>query len=135
MNGVVGTSKVRRPKGSEGYPEVTVRESPDELTLRAEEVVRGSHTSKSTTLERRGALVDTDWHGFCQALCKGIEGEDLGELYDACKEMSSAVEVKKPQEAQKAKASLENEGSQGCRRKKTTIPRVKTTSWEETRHD
>ena len=27
-----------RPKGSEGEPEVTVRESPDELTLRAEEV-------------------------------------------------------------------------------------------------
>ena len=30
--------KVRRPKGEEGYPEVPVRESPDELTLRAEEV-------------------------------------------------------------------------------------------------
>ena len=34
----LGTFTVRRPKGSEGYPEVTVRESPDELTLRAEEV-------------------------------------------------------------------------------------------------
>ena len=30
--------KVRRPKGEEGYPEVLVRESPDELTLRADEV-------------------------------------------------------------------------------------------------
>ena len=33
-----GKSKVRRPTGSEGYPGVTVRTSPDELTLRAEEV-------------------------------------------------------------------------------------------------
>ena len=30
--------KVQRPKGEEGYPEVLVRESPDELTLRADEV-------------------------------------------------------------------------------------------------
>ena len=30
--------KVRRSKRQGGYPEVTVRESPDELTLRAEEV-------------------------------------------------------------------------------------------------
>ena len=30
--------KVRRPNVPEGCPEVTVRESPDELTLRAEEV-------------------------------------------------------------------------------------------------
>ena len=38
LNEVLGTLKARRPKGSEGYPEVTVREGPDELTLRAEEV-------------------------------------------------------------------------------------------------
>ena len=30
--------KVRRPKGEERYPEVLVRESPDELTLGADEV-------------------------------------------------------------------------------------------------
>ena len=29
--------KVRKPKGEEGYPEVPVREGPDEMTLRAEE--------------------------------------------------------------------------------------------------
>ena len=34
----MGTMKVRQPKGSDGCLEVTVRESPDELTLRAEEV-------------------------------------------------------------------------------------------------
>ena len=48
---------------------------------------------------------------------KGIEGEHWGELYDAYKEMSRAVGVKKPQEAQKAKALWKNEGSQGCRRR------------------
>ena len=103
----MGKSQVRRPKGSEGCPEVTVRERKDELTLRAEEVERGRHTSMSTTQKRRGAvlpLVDYDWYAFCQALYKGIEGEDWGELYDAYREMSRAVGVKKPQEAPKAKA-------------------------------
>ena len=33
-----GPSKERRPKGEEAFPEVPVRESPEELTLRAEEV-------------------------------------------------------------------------------------------------
>ena len=33
-----GTCKVRKPKVSEGCPEVTVRENSEELTLRAEEV-------------------------------------------------------------------------------------------------
>ena len=83
LNEGLGKFKVRRPKGSEGYPELTVRESPDELTLRAEEVgtwksyINVDHTEK----ERWGPpLVVADWHTFCQALYKGIEGEDLGEL-------------------------------------------------------
>ena len=38
VNEGLGTLKARRPKGSEGCPEVSVREGPDELTLRAEEV-------------------------------------------------------------------------------------------------
>ena len=49
-------------------------------------------------------LVDADWYAFCQALYKGIEGEDWEEMYESYKEMSRAVGVKKPQEAQKAKA-------------------------------
>ena len=49
-------------------------------------------------------LVDADWYAFCQALYKGIEGEDWEEMYDSYKVMSRAVGVKKPQEAQKAKA-------------------------------
>ena len=38
LNRGLGTFEVFKPKVPEGYPEVTVRESPDELTLRAEEV-------------------------------------------------------------------------------------------------
>ena len=60
---------------------MTVTESPDELTLRAEEVgtwksyVNVDHIAN----ERWGPLlVDDDWHAFCQALHKGIEGEDWG---------------------------------------------------------
>ena len=105
----VGTFQVRRPKGEEGCPEVLVRESPDELLLRADEV----GTWKSCinvdfiTKERWGPpVVDADWHAFCQALYKATEGEDWEELFDSNKEMSRAVagKVKKPQEAQKAKA-------------------------------
>ena len=38
--------------------------------------VRGSHTSMSTTLQRRGGVPQ---HAFCQALYKGNKGEDWGE--------------------------------------------------------
>ena len=52
-------------------------------------------------------------------LYKGIEGEDWRELYDAYKEMSKAVGVKKPQEAHKAKAlwnmkAAEEAGEEYC---------------------
>ena len=49
-------------------------------------------------------LVDYDWYSFCQASYKDIEGEDWGEMFEAYKEVSRAVGVKKPQEAQKADA-------------------------------
>ena len=61
----------------------------------------------STTLNRKdGALptVDGDWYAFCQTLYKGIEGEDWEEMHDPYKVMSKALEVTKPQEAQKARA-------------------------------
>ena len=92
---------------------MTVRESPDELTLRAEEVGTWKSYNNVDHIERRGGppLVDYDWYALQR------QGEDWGELFDAYKEMSRAVEVKKPQEAQKAKSPLGNEGSQGCRRR------------------
>ena len=67
----------------------------------------------STTLSRKhgpppplpsSPLVDANWYAFCQALYKGIEGEDWEEMYNSHKAMSRAVGVKKPQESQKAKA-------------------------------
>ena len=60
----------------------------------------------STTLSQKDGppLVDADWYAFCQALYKGIEGEDWEEMHDSYKVMSRAVGVRKPQEAQKAKA-------------------------------
>ena len=37
----------------------------------------------STTLKKKDGspIVDDDWYAFCQALCKGIEGEDWEEMY------------------------------------------------------
>ena len=62
---------------------------------------RGEGTKQAFRTPR---LVDADWHAFCQALHKGIEGEDWREFFDSYKEMSTAVGVEKSQEAQKAKA-------------------------------
>ena len=66
-----GTFEVRKPNVPEGCLDVTVRESPDELTLRAEEVgtlkacVNVDHIEK----KRFGhPSVDYDWFAFCQAL-------------------------------------------------------------------
>ena len=72
------------------------RESPDELTLRAEEVALGRQTSMSTTSKKRDGVLP--WWMligtlFAKRCTIDIEGEDWGELYDACKEMSRAVEV------------------------------------------
>ena len=103
----MGKFEVRRPKVPEGCPQVTVSKNSDELTLRAEEVgalkayVNVDHIEK----ERWGhPLVDYDWYAFCEALFQGIEGEDWGEIHFSYKEMSRAGGVKKPHEAQKAKA-------------------------------
>ena len=81
------TFRVRQPKVPEGCPEVTVRESPEELTLRAKEVgtlkayIKVDHTAK----ERCGPpLVDAD-----EEATQGPEGE----------------------------CPLENEGSSGCGRR------------------
>ena len=117
---------------------MTVRESPDELTLRAEEVgtwksyINVDHIAK----ERWGPpLVDADWHAFCHALYKGIEGEDWGDLHDACTEMSRAVgEIRSHRRPRKQKPSGKLRQPR-MREKNTTTPHFKTTSWGETRQD
>ena len=78
--------------------------------------------------------MDADWHAFCQALCKGIEGEDWEELHGAYKEMSRAVGVKKPQVAQKAKALWKMKAAKDAG-EEYYDPTRETTSWGETRQD
>ena len=36
----------------------------------------------------RPPLVDVDWHAFCQAIYKGVEGRDWEEVYKHYKEMA-----------------------------------------------
>ena len=64
-----GTLKVRQPRVPEGGSDVIVRESPDELTLRAEEVGTSKAYIDVNHIEpEKCPLVDTDWYVFCQAL-------------------------------------------------------------------
>ena len=114
-----------------------VRESPDELTHGAEEVgtwkscINVDHIAK----ERWGPpLVDADWHAFCQAFFKDIEGEDWGWLHDAHKEMSRAVGIRGHRRPRKQKPSGGWEQPR-MREKNTMIQSVKTTSLGQTRHD
>ena len=74
---------VLKPDFSKVYPEA-IREGAGHLTLRAEEVktlkacINVDHVQEN----RRGPpLVDADWHAFCQAIHKGLEGEEWEELY------------------------------------------------------
>ena len=73
-----------------------VRESPDELTLRPEEVGTSKASKDVNHIESERwspPLVDADWYAFCQALYKGVEGEDWEEMFDSYKEMSKALGV------------------------------------------
>ena len=82
---------VQKPQFSEAFPEATIREGADELTLRADEVgtLRDFINTDHIELERwRPPLVDADRHAFCEAIYKGIEGEDWEELYCHYRDMS-----------------------------------------------
>ena len=80
---------------------MTVRESSDEEVGTLKTCINVNHIEE----ERWGPpLLQCDWYAFCQALYKGIEGEDWGEMHEAYQEMSRAVGFKKPQEALKANA-------------------------------
>ena len=86
-----GSQKLR-----EGSSDVTVRESPDELTLRAEEVgISKAYIDVDHLNRKNGVLPWLMLTGmpFCQALYKGIEGKDWEEMYDSYKVMSKAVGV------------------------------------------
>ena len=70
--------EVRRPKCEE-LGQVSIREGLEELTLRTEEVrSKKSCINVDHIAQDRWSppLVDADWHAFCQASCKGIEGRE-----------------------------------------------------------
>ena len=79
------------------------------------------------------SLVDADWYAFCQALYKGIEGEDWEEMYDSYKSMSKALGIEKPQETQKAKALWSMTAAKD--RKSFMVRLAKITFWEEIQRD
>ena len=69
---------VQKPKISEAFPEATIREGADELTLRADDVgtQRAFINTEHIEFERWGPpMVDADWRAFCQAIYKGSEGK------------------------------------------------------------
>ena len=90
----------------EGQVRGSIREDPEKLTLRTEEVrsekscINVDHIAQDRW---RTPLADADWHAFCQAIYKGIEGRDWEELYDYYKEM-----VQKPNQSHKAKAQRQD---------------------------
>ena len=98
--------KVQQPKFSEVFPEASIREGADELTLRADKV--GTHRAFSNTdrieFERWGPpLDDADWRAFCQAIYRGVGGKEQEALYCHYRDRSKATEAKKPSESEKAK--------------------------------
>ena len=64
------------------------------LTPRAVEVGTSKALINADHIEQERwcpLLVDADWYAFCQALYKGIEGENWEEMYLSYKEISRAV--------------------------------------------
>ena len=96
----------------EGGSDVTIRESPDELPPRAEEVNTLEGVDRCLTHET-GKMVHSlvDQYAFCQALYKGIEGKDWEEIFDSYKEMSKPLGEKKPQDPE-GKSLVGRESSQ-----------------------
>ena len=102
-----------RPKISGDSSEV-LREGADDLTLRAEEInTQKACINVDHIYEKLWGppSADADWHAFCQAIYKGVEGSEWRELYHHYRDLSKAAGAKKPSESQKAKA-LWYEGSQ-----------------------
>ena len=103
----VQLSSRSRASLKEGRTEEAIREGPEELTLRAEEVdsqqacFNVGHIAEDRW---RPPLVDADWHAFCQAIYEGIEGSNWEELYEHYEEVSGEAGVRKPNETQNAGA-------------------------------
>ena len=89
---------VENPQISEAFPEAAIREGAGEFTSRADKVgtQRADINMKHIEVQRwRPPLVDADWHAFCQAVYRGIEGKEWDELHYHCRELSQAARAKK----------------------------------------
>ena len=85
---------VENPQISEAFPEAAIRERAGEFTSRADKVgtQRADINMKHIEVQRwRPPLVDADWHAFCQAVYRGIEGKEWDELHYHCRELSQAA--------------------------------------------
>ena len=92
--------KVTKSQFSEAFPEAAIREGADELMLWAGEVgtQRAFINIEHIVFERwRPPLVDAEWHAFCQAIYKGVEGTERKNC-DHYRELSQAAGAKKPSE-------------------------------------
>ena len=78
--------------------------------------------------------MDADWHAFCQAIYRGIEGQEWEELYFHNREMNKAAGARKPSESQKAKALWAMKAAKDRGRHSMT-QLVKRTCWEGNRQD
>ena len=84
LNEGIRSFEVRGPKFKRVYFEASIRKGPEELTLRAEEVgsqkacINVGHIAE---YRWRPPVVDADWHAFCQAIFKGIDGSDWAEHF------------------------------------------------------
>ena len=94
---------VKKPNFSEDDPEVAIREGADDMTPIAEELDTLKACINIDLIEDdrwEPPLVDADWHAFCQAIYKGIEGKEWEELYCHYRGAAGANE---PSDSQKAK--------------------------------
>ena len=112
------SSELRRPKCEGEGSEVSIREGPEESTLRTEEV-RSKKSCINVEGQMRPLFVDADWHANCQAIYKGAEGRHWEELIVRSlhrKENGGPV-LRGQMQNPKNESPLENEGSQGQRRR------------------
>ena len=56
--------------------------------------------------------MDADWCAFCQAIFKGVEGSERGELYHHYRDLSKAAGAKKTKGESEGKGAMGYEGSQ-----------------------
>ena len=53
------------------------------------------------------------WHAFCQAINKGIEGDEWGDLYSHYRELNQAARTKKAEWESKGESPLGDESGLG----------------------